>query len=111
MITTSQEYYKNLLEIQNARVNRAPETFHLPSGVKTYQIDLNKRTVKAPDYLSVAKDHHAETIYFECNRYFDNVDLTKTTGVVQYVNASNEGGIYVIPFYDVTTKENKIIFP
>lgn len=111
MITTSQEYYKNLLEIQNARVNRAPETFRLPSGVKTYQIDLNKRTVKAPDYLSVAKDHHAETVYFECNRYFDNVDLTKTTGVVQYVNASNEGGIYVIPFYDVTTKENKIIFP
>lgn len=111
MITSSNEYYKNLLDIQNAHKNRAPETFRLPEGTPVNKIDLNRRTIKAPDYLSVAKDHHAETIYFECNRYFDNVDLTHTTGVVQYINANNEGGIYLIPFYDIESKEGKIIFP
>lgn len=109
MITTAAEYYKNLYQIQT---NYKPDpTFRLPSDETVYDINLNTRLIKAPTYLSVARDHEAETIYFKCDRYFDDVDLTTKVGIVQYINANNEGGLFVVPFYDIETEEGKIIFP
>lgn len=109
MITTSAEYLANLYRIQDA--NKPDTTFRLPSDENTYVIDLNTRTIKAPTYLSVAKDHVAEIVYFEIDRIFDTVDLSQLTCIVQYINAQNEGAIYPVPYYDITTKEGKIIFP
>jgi hypothetical protein len=76
--------------------------------------------------LGTKNDHYAETIYFKMDRYFDNMDLTTTVGLVQYVNKNakhddgtkDEGHIWPIPFYDATTcvqldpnDKDKIIFP
>lgn len=82
-----------------------------PNPEPIYEINLNTRTIKAPNYLSVAKDHFAETVYFKCDKIFEDVDLTTKVGVVQYINANNEGGLYVIPFYDDKAIPGKIVFP
>ena len=109
MITTPKEYLDNLLKIQDA--NTPDVTFRLPSDELPYKIDLNKRTVETLKHVTVSGDHKAETIYFIADRYFDQVDLSETVCIIQYINAENKGAIYPVPFYDIQTEENKIIFP
>lgn len=103
MITSAQEYYENLYRIQDEN----PPTFALllPSTERIYEVDLNSRTIEAPEYLSVETDHKAEAIYFKMPRYFDGVDLTTKTTVIQFENAAGEGHVYVVPFYDVETAD------
>ena len=100
MITTPQEYYSHLHLIQS---NNKPVIGPLEAADKIYKIDLESRTIETPEFLSVEKDHSAETIYFEVPRFYDCIDLTNTTCVIQYVNAANEVKIYPVPFYDVST--------
>lgn len=85
----------------------------LPYAKKYYDVDLDKRTIETPEFLSVEKDHRAENVYFKLDRYFDYVDLSTLTCVIQYVNAKNETGIYVVPYYDIFTFNNeyKMVIP
>ena len=102
MITTAEEYYSHLFQIQD---HNAPSlALLLPRDEIIYNIDLNTRKIEAPDVLSAQYDHYAETIYFSVDRYFDNMDLTNTVCVVQFINEKNEeeGHLYVVPFYDIT---------
>ena len=110
MITTSQEYFANLDILQN--VNQ-PAYALLPSAENILKIDINTRTVEAPEFLSVEKDHKSETIYFEVNRKAGYVDLAETSCVIIYNNADKNTGTryYAVPYYDITTKYGKIIFP
>lgn len=124
MISTPKDYQELLWQIQNQ--NFPTQAILLPKEEQIYNIDLNTRTIEAPAILSAERDHFAETIYFKMDRYFDNMDLTTTVGIVQYVNKNakhedgtkDEGHIWPIPFYDVTTcvqldpnDQNKILFP
>lgn len=117
MITTPQDYLDLLYRIQDA--NRQTTIVSLPKDEKIYEINLNERTIEAPEFLSVEQDHNAETVYFKMDRYFDNVDLARNDIhiLVQYENAdtrsTKKGYFYAPPFVDVTTfgKEDKIIFP
>lgn len=109
MITTPQDYYSKLYLIQDT--NKPVIATLLPSDEKMFNIDLNTRKIETPTYLSIEKDHLAETIYFVVDRYYDNIDLTNTTCVIQYINASNEARFYAVPFMDIQTLEGKIIFP
>ena len=76
-------------------------------------VDWNTRVVQLPSaysaYLSVATDHRASTVYFEADRFYDNVDLTELTFAVEYVNADGEGRVYPVVDFDYTTIENKIL--
>ena len=101
MITTPKEYNEKLWQIQSE--NAPTLAILLPSTEKIYNIDLNKRTIEAPKFLSVSKDHNAETIYFKIDRFFDNVDLSNTVCLIQYKNALKEERVYVVPFYDIET--------
>ena len=101
MITTVEEYYKNLGLIQDA--NYPSQALLIPKDEFIYEIDLNTRTIKAPNYLGVEKDHVAETIFFITDRFFCGIDLANTSCLVQYVNAKGEGRFFPVPFYDVTT--------
>jgi hypothetical protein len=77
--------------------------------------------IEAPADIGVDLDHNAETIYFKVDRYFDNMDLTKTVCIIQYendsaVNADGDpagGFVYLVPFYDIAhfEEENKILIP
>ena len=101
MITTVEDYYGLLYKVQDQ--NPPNTAIRLPSDEPVYEIDLDSRTVEAPDFVSVSKDHYSEIIYFKCPRYFDNVDLSTTVGIVEYVNAKGEAFFYPIPFYDTET--------
>ena len=121
MKTTAAEYnqYSYLLD----GVQPPATAVILPSNETIYEIDLNTRTIHAPEFLSVATDHYAETIYFKVDRFFDNMDLTKTVCIIQYENknAKNETGgpaggfAYLVPFYDIeyfrSVGEDKILIP
>lgn len=99
MKTASQEYYNLLHQIQDE--NAPSIAVLLPGTENIYDIDLNARTIESPEFLSVSKDHRAETIYFKCPRYFDNIDLTNLVCVVEYINANGDGRVYAVPYYDV----------
>lgn len=75
----------------------------LPSEEKTFDVDLNSREISVPTFLSVSKDHRAETIYFLVDRYYEYKDLSKTSCIIEFINAVGEGGYYVVPFYDITS--------
>lgn len=131
MITTPADYLSLLHKIQQDRDykigqgNRPTGLIVLPTDEKIYDINLNTRVVKAPEFLSVEYDHNSETIYFKCDRYFDNVDLAgdQITIVIQYENNNNtpgadkkKGFIYVPPFVDIEYfkkkgEQNKILIP
>lgn len=107
MITTAEEYQKYLWRLQDQ--NRPVSAILLPSDENVYEIDLNTRTISAPEFLSVKKDHAAETIYFLIDRFYDNMDLTTTCCVVQYKNVkTGKERFFPVPFYDVTTFSNAV---
>ena len=103
MITSAEEYYSKLYQIQDE--NPPTLALLLPSTERIYEIDLNARTIEAPEYLSVETDHRAEVIYFKMPRFFDGIDLTTKSAVIQYENAAGEGHIYLVPFYDIETAD------
>jgi hypothetical protein len=80
MITTAEEYQKHLWQLQDQ--NRPVSAILLPSDENVYEIDLNKRTINAPDFLSVKEDHAAETIYFLVDRFYDNMDLSTAACII-----------------------------
>lgn len=97
--------YKSLLyEIQAATIDRGPgiDAIIVPSNAQLYNVDLETRTIDAPENLSVKTEHYAETVYFLVDRFYDSMDLSQTNCVIQYV--TNEGAfIYNVPFCDTTT--------
>lgn len=110
MIISVDEYIKYLAYIQS---NNHPAIAVLPSTEKVYNIDLKTRQIETPEYLSVEHDHKSETVYFKVNRFFDYMDLSQTTCIVQYITADNKARIYVVPFYDITScsAEDKMLIP
>lgn len=110
MITTSEEYLSKLHLIHT---ENPPQIAILQSPNDAYDVDLQQRKILAPKFLSVEKDHQSETIYFKMNRYYDYMDLSTTTCVIQYKNANGVSRFYPVPFYDITTcaHEGKMIIP
>lgn len=116
MITTPEDYIAMLYRIQDENAPRIATL--LPPDENIYDIDLNTRTIDVPEFLSVQKDHVAETIYFKVDRYFDHMDLSNTVCVIQYSvynpeTQKKEDYLYPVPFYDTETfsYEDKMIFP
>lgn len=116
MITSSEEYKQHLYIIQDTNFPKLVAA-DIPENEAKLIIDLNTRQVSAPEFLSVQKDHNAETLYFIVDRYYDNVDLATMSCIVQYQNASrnksNSGYIYAVPQYYLIAPEGKqkLIFP
>lgn len=116
MITSSEEYMKRLDDIQNQTGNY--ELVMLPSDEPRFIIDANQRTITIPDsftFLGVLNDHNAETVYFEIDRYYDQMDLSTQTCIIQFESVSSSGtkiseGFYPVSKLDVDTVPNKIIF-
>lgn len=114
MITTLEEYKRKLYEIQEG-VDISTQMV-APESEPRFEIDLNTRTIAIPEefkFLATKNEHRAETIYFICDRYFDDIDLTTKNCVVQFLNysgsQSNEG-LFPVTEMDTETEEGKIIF-
>ena len=112
MISTAEEYFANLFKIHGS-LNIPSLAVLLPRSENIFKIDLDSRTVEAPEYLSVLDDHNSETIYFIMDRFFDNMDMSTTACVIQYINALGEGRLYVVPYYDIETYHatNQMLIP
>lgn len=116
MITSSQEYLEKLWNIQDKNFPRLIP-LNIPEEEPKLEIDLNKRSITAPEFLSVEHDHNAETVYFIVDRYFDNTDLATTTCIIQYKNADPDkkksGFIYAVPQYYLYAEDGKqkMVFP
>lgn len=116
MITSPNDYENVLYQIQD--LNRQYEIIQTGDD-PIYDIDLNKRVIKAPEFLSVMTEHNAETIYFKMPRYYDHVDLARPDLclIIQYENANPDpkkrGYIYKPRYVDITTfeEDNEIVFP
>lgn len=109
-IIQSQDFLSNLYVIQSLN----PPSYALFTGTKTlYDVDLNAREITAPKFLSVFKDQESEVIYFRVDRFYDYMDLSTTTCVIQYITPDQKTHIYAVPFYDIVTEKanNKMIIP
>ena len=111
MVTNPAEYAKLLWKIQDQ--NPPTTALLLPNTEKLIEVDLDTRLITPPEYLSVASDHRAETVFFVVDRFHDNVDLSEMSCIVEFVNADNKSGIYVVPFIDKETlyPKDRIIVP
>lgn len=110
MVTTAQDYFSNLVR---ALHDGPPAYALLPSPDNIYNIDISSRTIEAPKFVGVTRDHKAESIYFIVDRYADYMDLATTSCLIHYINANGDSRIYHVPFYDIYkyARENKMIFP
>ncbi len=83
-------------------------------SVNLFRIDLNAREIIAPpgylDFIGVVGEHKAETITFQVDRYYEDVDLADMTIVIEYVNADGEGRVSPVLARDFTTFDEKILF-
>lgn len=110
---TTDDSYLALLAGLQASVTSLEHSINLDQ-VHLFEIDLNTRSISAPpefqDFIGVVGEHKSETLTFECDRYYDTVDLAKMMIVVEYINANGEGRVSPIIMRDYTTFEDKIIF-
>lgn len=111
MYTDSKEYKALLYHIQDT--NPPSLAVLVPGYEPIFEIDLASRTINAPEMLSIKEDHRAETVFFKVARHYDGIDLSTMVCIIQYINANNEGRVYVVPYYDVDTlaDEDMILFP
>ena len=111
MVTNPSDYEEKLWQIQSNAPTR--KAILLPKDEKIYDVDLQARKINVPKFLSVEKDHQAETVYFKFDRYYDLIDLTSMCCVVEYINAAGDSYLYPVPYYDIDTfKYNaKVLIP
>lgn len=110
MVTTPELYASNRNFFNS--LNR-PVIAYLPDSKIHCYVDLETRTVDAPDFLSVNTDHVAETVYFTVNRYYEHTDLAETFCIISYINANGKSHVYNVPFYDIWSapEPDTMIFP
>ncbi len=92
-ISTLDEYFQHLHEISL----KDPSLIILPLDEEKFFIDGNSRKITVPQAFTkngvgVQGDHYAEYIYFEIDRYFENIDFgsPSITAVVEFIDASQQ---------------------
>lgn len=98
------EYIDWYYRISSANI---PHFMNIPTTNKIYDVDLDARIITPPKNVGLATDQRAEVIYFKMDRFYRGYDLSKSIGLIEYINAVPERHIYGIPFYDCITA-NKI---
>ena len=116
LVDIADEGLSTLEQLYNAQEQGAPSRVILPYSNKFYDVDLKTRTINGPEFISVRRDHRAETIYFKVDRYVDYMDLANTACVIEYIipnDSKNIPYLYIVPFYDTVrfSEENKMILP
>lgn len=92
-ISTLDGYFQHLNEISQ----KDPSLIILPLDEEKFFIDGNSRKIAVPQAFTkngvgVQGDHYAEYIYFEIDRYFENIDFgsPSITAVVEFVDANQQ---------------------
>ncbi len=113
MAATSESVVKRLLASMTENTRTIVTV--IPPDAEIINIDLNKREIELgssaySDFISVAREHYAETIYFRVPRYFDGVDLFKMSIVIEYTNAAGQSRVAPVLVEDITSEPNYILF-
>ena len=95
MIVSPQEYNSLLQGLKDPNLFSA--FLRIPDDEPIYEIDLNKRVINVPEFLSVEEDHNSEIIWFKTDRFYDNIDLYESACWIQYRNADQEEYFYAAP--------------
>lgn len=92
-ISTLDEYFQHLNEISL----KDPSLIILPLDEEKFFIDGNSRKITVPQAfvkngVGVQGDQYAEYIYFEIDRYFENIDFgsPSITAVVEFIDANQQ---------------------
>ena len=92
-ISTLDGYFQHLNEISR----KDPSLIILPLDEEKFSIDGNSRKIVIPQAFTkngvgVQGDHYAEYIYFEIDRYFENIDFgsPSITAVVEFIDANQQ---------------------
>lgn len=92
-ISTLDGYFQHLNEISQ----KDPSLIILPLDEEKFFIDGNSRKITVPQAFTkngvgVQGDHYAEYIYFEIDRYFENIDFgsPSITAVVEFIDANQQ---------------------
>lgn len=92
-ISTLDGYFQHLHEISL----KDPSLIILPLDEEKFFIDGNSRKITVPQAFTkngvgVQGDHYAEYIYFEIDRYFENIDFgsPSITAVVEFIDANQQ---------------------
>lgn len=92
-ISTLDGYFQHLNEISR----KDPSLIILPLDEEKFSIDGNSRKITVPQAFTkngvgVQGDHYAEYIYFEIDRYFENIDFgsPSITAVVEFIDANQQ---------------------
>lgn len=109
-----EEYWNALKEIQN---DQGVKIVQLPSPDK-FIINLDSREISFPEryqgenkkLFGVEGDAFAGTIYFEADRYFDDVDLYRTTILVEFLNGDDKVRISPVITKDPYSEPGKLLF-
>lgn len=111
-IVLAENYWQQLKHIQDNQSKELTKIVTPESGF--FEIDLNSREITPPvefkDFFAIEREHFAETIYFEVDRYFDDVDLTMTNIIVEYVNADGLARIFPAVLIDYQTNPGHLRF-
>lgn len=88
--------------------------YNHPPREDIWDIDSNTRRIYVPPQFrwmtAVQGDHYSEILTFRIDRYFDGVDLSAKTCIVQFLNAGGKAGTYQIQRFDTTSEPGKILF-
>lgn len=85
MIVSPQEYNSLLAGLTDPNI--FTDMFRMPKDEAVYDVDLNERVIRVPDFLSVQDDHNSEIIWFKTDRFYDNIDLYNGNCWIIYKNA------------------------
>lgn len=112
MFKIAEQYYDIL---ERFTKEYTPSLSRVPLDEDRIIVDLDSRVITLPDSLSdffaIAEDHRSQTVYFEVDRYFEDVDLANITCAVEYINPANQLRLYPITLKDIDTlySEKKMI--
>lgn len=82
--------------------------WEVPEDGVCFPINWNQREIQIPSGSApvlVTGDHNANIVYFEMDRFFNIVDLSEMSCVVEYINPEGQVRISPILQYDTSTPE------
>lgn len=86
------EHYYDILK--NFTIDYTPTWGYIPLDEDRIIVDLDTREMILPDslkdFIAMSKDHRSQTVYFEVDRYYEDVDLAGLTCCVEYLTPQDE---------------------
>lgn len=108
----AENIYKELLyNFQNSPLRVDGSLY--PAGHPYADINWNQRAINLPvdyDPFLIEGDHMAARVWFRCDKYFDAINLSDLTCIIEYVNPQGESRIAPILVIDDKTDPEKLYF-